>query len=83
MLLLDNCSVDKVDTGHLRPGIHLVFLPPNAPNTYQLLDMEIFTSLKVGYKKMIPGGLLDMFDEGEGSGVTSGLRSSGVGSGGM
>jgi len=66
LLLLDNCSAHKLSEAQLRmlpEWLKIVFLPPNVTNRSQPADMGMIASLKVGYKTIMLGKLLDIFDE--------------------
>ena len=62
VLLLDYCSARKVDKVRLPHAHPIIFLPPNVTNIHQPVEMRMITSLKVGYKMKMLGGLLDIFD---------------------
>ena len=63
ILILDNCTAHKIDVSHISDRIIIVFLPKNVTNKHQPADMGMIASLKVGYRVIMLGKLLDVFDQ--------------------
>ena len=62
LLILDNCSAHNIDLGKLPPHVKIMFLPPNMTSKHQPADMGMIASLNFGYKVIMLGKLLDIFD---------------------
>ena len=66
ILLLENCSVYKLKEDQLLmlpEWLKIVFLPPNSTNRSQPANMGMIASLKIEYKTIMIGKLLDIFDK--------------------
>ena len=62
ILLLDNCTAYNIDLTLIPSRIIIIFFPPNVTNRFQPADMRMIAALKVRYRIIILGKLLDIFD---------------------
>jgi hypothetical protein len=67
VLLICNCSPQtNLEKKFPREFINTISLPPNAISCFQPANMGMIALLELGYKVLLLGTLLDIFDQPEG-----------------
>ena len=62
VLIIDNCTARDNEMSYLPDRFFIIFFTSNVTNAHQLEDMDMFRSLKAGYKSFYLCNWLEIFD---------------------